>query len=169
VLVVSAVALAGCASPQYDPALARQVAAAKDDVMTALTDSTGTSREAFLEDVRSDSGPLPGRFWDGTADPAALGLAAGGIALYDLEEGADGAAFSVLIGSGPRDGTAEEDGDPASIYTCFRIEVAFEDDAVTVWRRQGSTSDEPAAYCAPDLVETLGEGAQVAPVVDFDG
>ena len=163
--LAAALALAGCAAQQHDQATARRIVSEKDAFMTALDGATGAGRDAFLDDVRSNSGQLPGRYWDGTADPAALGLDAGGTALYDLEEGGDEAAFTVLISSGPRQG---ESG-PAAVYTCFRIEVTFVDDAVRVWRRDGSTSEDPGEFCSPELVETLGEGAEAAPVVDFDG
>ncbi len=166
--LAAALALAGCAAQQYDPAIARRIIAEKDALMTALDASTGAGRAAFLEDVRTASGQLPGRYWDGAADPAELGLAEGGTALYDLEEGGDEAAFSVLISSGPRQDPEGEDG-RAPVYTCFRIEVAFADGALKVWRRDGSTSEDPGRFCSPELVGTLGEGAEAAPVVDFDG
>jgi hypothetical protein len=160
--LAAALALSGCAPQQYDRATARRIVAEKDAFMTALDESTGAGREAFLEDVRTDSGGLPGRYWGGAADPQVLDLAAGGTVLYDLEEDGDEAAFAVLLSSGARQ-------EAPPVYTCFRIEVTFVDDALKVWRRDGSTSEDPGEFCSPELVATLGEGAEAAPVVDFDG
>jgi hypothetical protein len=175
-IVVAAAPLAACTAEKYDGVLARQVLAYKDEFGNGLTRAPGATREQFLDDVRSDSGPIPGRFWDGATDPAALGLGSGGIALYDLDEGADGAAFSVLIASGPRDadkdpfvGPDEGYTGPSSIYTCFRYEVEFSDGLVEVWSRDDSQWEKPEAFCAPELVGTLGDGAEVVPVIEFDG
>jgi len=75
----------------------------------------------------------------------------------------------VLISSGSSPGKGQGESEAQPVYTCFRIEVTFADDTLKVWRRDGSTSDDPGEFCSPELVASLGEGAEAAPVVDFDG
>ena len=163
--MVSAVAflVAGCGPTEYrgydsgiDGVLWRQIAAFEDPL----------SRELFSPRV-NESAPylaaLHGTRWDGEAAVATeLNLDAGGVVLYDLSSTPTSADASVFNASGTRSLTDDSAG-PSEVYTCYRIETAFNGDPMPSAGRLLLDS------CPEPLVSLLAEDAAFASSEVFDG
>ena len=116
---------------------------------------------------------LGGPHWDGSGDPAALGLADGGIVTYDYSESPF--TVAIIISSGPRDAEGDIDGD----YPYFGANAWHTCATLTF-----TVLDEPPQYdsqraealislddrdCDPELVATLEPGSELHPIHDFSG
>ncbi|WP_146080912.1 hypothetical protein [Rathayibacter sp. AY1C2] len=164
-VAVSAIAflVSGCGPTEYrgydsgiDGVLWRQIAAFEDPL----------SRELFSPRV-NESAPylaaLNGTQWNGEASTAAeLDLDAGGGVLYDLSSTPTLANASVFIASGPRS-PADDSAGPSEVYTCYRVETAFNGDPMPSAGRVLLDS------CPEPLVSLLAEDAAFASGEVFDG
>ncbi|WP_136708277.1 hypothetical protein [Agromyces sp. H66] len=110
IVVAVGLCLTGCSIAEYDGVLARQIGALKDPLMRSISDweKVGAEQDAFVDDVMTEGGAVPGAYWDGTSDPMALALNQGGTVLYDLRDTDRGlVVFDVLLAPGPRDAKSD--------------------------------------------------------------
>ena len=116
-------------------------------------------RDEFLQGLRSTDGTFPSVYWDGTRDPAELGLDDGGVVVYNLVEQDASATLEVLITTGSA-------AHPET-YTCFGVTLDIARGYIA--DANSAVDDEPEPHCAPEIVETLGSDAQLYPMGTFTG
>lgn len=163
-VAVTAIAflVSGCGPTEYrgydsdiDGVLWRQIAAFEDPLSLELYQPLVNEPEPYLA-------ALSGTRWDGEASTAAeLDIDAGGVVLYDLSSTPTSANASVFIASGPR--SPADDRGPSEVYTCYRIETAFNGDPMP------SAGRVLLDICPEPLVSLLAEDAAFASGEVFDG
>jgi len=162
VVAAACVVLVGCSHEvtveNVDGVLWRQVAAFEDPFMSAVHDFSDTTLDAYVDRLASSA-----QRWGGTdADATQLGLANGGVAMYDVSISAEEVTLSMFVSSGPRRG-----GDtygPDELYTCARFRVY-----VDAGPFGGGVNRDALEDCPDALVAILGDGAAFARVSVFDG
>jgi len=136
-------------------------------------DNPGVSRPTASEIFDRLSGTLV--YWDGKADSSTFPDDTGTAVLCDFHEetGGDGAAFEMFVASGLSDGRSVPGRigpGPSRVYTCYRIELAFErgvlsgfyrgsDNDKDVWSAPGSLWKRSAAGRS---IENLGSSTAEA-------
>lgn len=165
VVVVVALSSSGCRTEYrgydsgIDGVLARQVASFEDPLSRDLYGSHASSPGPYLA-------ALDGARWSGSAASAAeLGLARGGVVLYDEASAESAAEVSVFIASGPRPDVPTDAGGPyygpSTVYTCYRVRAEFGQE----------TTEERTEFdaCPAALVKQLPADAAFASGEVFDG
>lgn len=155
-----------------DGVLARQIAVFKDAMRPTL-DSVRFSGVDSVRAAVEQGSLLGGPHWDGSGDPAALGLADGGLATYEYTESPFSVA--VIISSGPRDAAGDIDGDypyfgANAWHTCATLTFAVLDEPP---QYDSQRAEAPISLedreCDPELVATLEPGSELHPINDFSG
>lgn len=162
-----AAALVGCTTEYrgydsgIDGTLWRQIAAFEDPLSGTLYAPVANEPEAYLENFQ-------GEHWDGSAESAAeLGLARGGVVLYDIASTSTTVELSVFIASGPRPDVATDEGrryeGPGAVYTCYVLDARF-------GAPSGAEVDrEILQECPTALVELVPADSAFASGEVFDG
>lgn len=169
-LGISVVAV-GCsrASEPVGPVLWNHVDDAERIVYDVLT-SPATSvphSEALLNRL---SGVAP--HWQGEDDPP-FSSDDGTAIFYNYQEDArhQDVTFDLFVTSGIDEHLSIPgwfDPRPSRVYTCYRIEVAFDTDTLWDFRRSHDHGEEQLT-CPEELVSALGDGAQYRDPAVFDG
>lgn len=134
-------------------------------------DNPGVSRPTASEIFDRLSGTLV--YWDGKSDSPAFPDDTGMAVVYGFHEeaGGDEAAFGMFVASGLSDGRSVPGRigpGPSRVYTCYRIELAFEHGVLSNFYR-GSDNDRDRLECPRGLVDAVGDGAQYREPWLFDG
>lgn len=160
----------GCsnASAPPDPAQWRQVDAAENVIYRILTSPTTMVQTPEALFHRLSTAVI---HWNENEEPPGLSADNGTAVFYDYQENIANkeAAFSVFVASGLSDhppGWFESR--PTRIYTCYRLEVSFENDELSNFRRSRD-HDEELLSCPAKLVSALGDGASYREPWIFDG
>jgi hypothetical protein len=155
-----------------DGVLWRQIIVFKDGMWPALDAIRFTGVDSVRAAVTQGS-LLAGPHWDGHSDPAALGLADGGLVTYDYTESPFSVA--VIISSGPRDAEGDIDGDypyfgANAWHTCATLTFGVYDEPPEYdWQRAEAPISLKDVRCNPELVATLEPGSELHPIDEFSG
>ena len=155
-----------------DGVLSRQIIVFKDAMWPALDAVRFSGSEAVRSAVAQGS-LLGAPHWDGTSDPAALGLADGGLVTYDYTE--TPSSVGVIISSGPRDAEGDIDGDypyfgANAWHVCATLTFSVYDEPPEYdWQRAEAPISLEDRECDPELVATLQPGSELHPINEFSG
>lgn len=161
----------GCssASEPIDPVLWNQVNDAESSVYSVMTSPTTSvpTPEALFDHL---SAVAP--HWQGDDAPT-FSEGDGTAIFYNYQEDArhEDVTFDLFVTSGIDKHSSVPgwlDSRPSRVYTCYRIEISFDSDALQDFHRSHDYGEEQLT-CPEELAGALGDGAQFRDPAVFDG